>query len=327
MKGKRRTVLRVLSLVFEIMVALAVLACVGEFYLKIDGAQPVDYSMQVDPLLFVPLPGAHPSMEEPTVSENIWPNGMRICRPSIPYTKKHRIMISGCSVTFGVGVPDEQSYVYRLNTICPEADFDNVAVGGYGPYRSLMRQKHYLPRTKYDLVIYAMQDNHLERSAYPRLIPLGNALVSPDLAILPYVEKIGSDSFVEHPSEILYWPLAEKSRLVNFFRIVLTVGKARLRPKPSEDDKKAIFAYLVNRMAVQAKQFGARFALVVLNRNPVPVEMFSPDVTIISVSLPHEMEFSNQYRVAGGKGHPNGLVHKFWAEAIARELRANHYLD
>ncbi len=327
MKDNRRTAWRVLLLVLELAIALAVLAEVGEVYLKVKGAQTVDYSKKVDPLCFVPQPGTHASEEEPGVNENIWPNGMRICRPSFPYTKKHRIMVSGCSNTFGVGVPDEQTYVYRLNAICPEADFDNVAVGGYGPYRCLMRQKNYLPRTHYDLVIYAMLENHLERSAYPRLTTIDDGHDFPDLVILPYVERVGSDSFVEHPLEVLYWPWAEKSRLVNFLRNAVTLGKARLGPKPSEDDKKAIFAYLVNRMAVQAKQFRARFVLVVLDRNPVPVDMFSPDIDIFSVPFTSGGEIPEDYRVAGGKGHPNGLVHEHWAESIAEQLRAKHYLD
>lgn len=306
---------------------LVLTALAGELYLYCRGAVVAD-DFVPDPVLFLsPRPGAPLSDEDPQVRETVGDNFMRRCRPDPGYSRPLRVLVSGCSYTFGVGVADEDTYVWRLNELCPSADFDNIGVGGFGPYRCYLHQRQFLSQRHYDLVIYAMQGNHLDRDSWPHMTFL-HAGSKSDLMVYPYVELKGESNFVEHPLEMPHWPGDTHSRLINFLRNSTLLLRERLVPYPNQEQKSKIFAYIVNKMALQARQHGAKFVMAVLNRNPVPQDLFSSDVAIMDISYNRGAELPAELRVRGNRrNHPNGRVHEIWAQSLARQLTERHYLD
>ena len=328
MSAQKKSKARRLTVGFcKFLGGLLIVALVGEFYLKSLGGSLHDCPLDDAELFFVPTPGSWTSEEDPDVKENVGPDGMRLSRPDGTVSKPHNVLVSGCSYTFGVGVADKETYVWRLNELCPEANFDNCGVSGYGPYRSLIRLRRYLPRKRYDLVIYSMLDNHLDRDSMPHLV-FTNDGDSGELITLPYMSIDGSGNCVEHPLQQLNWPLTDRSYLMNFLRNSCVLVKARSVQEPSVKEKQAIFAYIMNSMATEARAANAKFVLAVLNRNPVPAPMFSPDVNIINVAFQNGEDLSDEYRVRHQHNtHPNGIVHDYWASKIAEQLREQHYLD
>ncbi|MBQ7567905.1 hypothetical protein IJT17_03785 [bacterium] len=311
----------------------AVLACivalgiVGEIYLRFKGYPVAEHYID-DPVLFwSPKAGAKPSEEDASVNETIGVNGMRVSRPDPGYSKRYRVAISGCSYTFGMGVADKDTYVWKLGELCPEADFDNLGVKGYGPYRSYLRLCRYLERQKYDLVVYAMQDNHIDRDSFAHQT-FSSQQKQSDLIVLPFVEMRAPGEFVMHNARMAVWPGDTKSRLINFLRNFCLSMEVRMQRVPSEEEKKEIFAYIINQMAAVSKQHGAKFVLAVLNRNPVPKSLFSSDVDIIDIAYKNGEELDDSERV-GGKpnNHPNASVHDFWAHALAAKLREHGYFN
>ncbi len=268
-------------------------------------------------------PGPQQSFEDPSVYENILPNGMRRARKEEHTGRPYRVLMIGDSYTFGVGVRDEDTYVWKLNELMPNVEFDNGAVGGYGPHQALMLLRRLIQRKRYDLVIYAAIPDHLNRCTMPNVRvqkfetnEKRNHSFS-TLVTVPFVELVEGFRFVDHPQTLVDVPFSRHVVLSNFLSSYLTARYVRSFPVPTDAVKDVIFAEIINRQAMVSAAYGCPYLLVVLNPFPYPTQMLSSHVCYCDVSC----ELRDDDRVLGNpKFHPNGKIHTYWAKKIAESL-------
>ena len=82
-----------------------------------------------------------------------------------PANQASRIILVGGSFTFGSGVPDEQTYAWKLQSAFPNYHGQNFGTGGYGTYQSLLLAEEYFASSqKAGLVIYGYLNHHQHRN-------------------------------------------------------------------------------------------------------------------------------------------------------------------
>ncbi len=62
------------------------------------------------------------------VLENIGTDTMRASRPLVLAKRPYHVLCVGCSYTYGYGVFDDETFVWRLNEMFPNVYFDNGGV-------------------------------------------------------------------------------------------------------------------------------------------------------------------------------------------------------
>ncbi len=111
------------------------------------------------------------------VLEHIEENGARASRADYDRPCKYRVLFLGDYETYGEGVKDEDTYVWKLGERFPKVNFDNYGSRGTCTYHCLLRMQSILPiiKPKYDLVIYAASAIHVHSNGFSgRLLNLNN---------------------------------------------------------------------------------------------------------------------------------------------------------
>ncbi len=96
-----------------------------------------------------------------------------------------KILVTGCSFTFGLGLPYRESYPAQLSSRLHLPAY-NLGVSGYSTVTSLLRAKEFLD-LKPKFVIYGLMDDHFIRNVIPCARALG-----PICRPTPYLTKNGS---------------------------------------------------------------------------------------------------------------------------------------
>ena len=174
--GRKRAIY--LVIVFALFLFLQ-----AEIYLRAHGYYPQSVLARCDsdPLYdwlkltdHISVRGSVISKEDPNVLENTNPDTSRRSWSSEKKDYDSRILVVGCSQTFGMGVADEQTLVWLLNKRYPRTRFDNFGVKGYGTYQCLLTMQYWLEQRHYDGVIYFYIRDHGPRSAKLHLLPAPN---------------------------------------------------------------------------------------------------------------------------------------------------------
>ncbi len=308
--------------------SLLLFFCLADNILWINNFPLAGDFQDIDPeCMWYNHPGTHRDIENERATSHIWDNGMRASRPQLQTERPFHVLCMGCSYTYGVGINDEETYVWKLNELMPQVEFDNGAVGGYGPLRSLIRQKRYQKRKAYDLVIYAMLDSHLERGSVPKTrlelrrdkrFDHQERWLS-DLYILPFTQLSENFRFIDHPLYTLVLPYDRYSPLLNFYKQFFITHKARALPVPDHRTQSIVMADQVNRMAQVAASYGSRFLLITLDGIIAPRPLLDDYITVWDNNYFRPLRDSDK---VGGHthNHPLGYVHTFWAEKLANYL-------
>lgn len=263
---------------------------------------------------------SQPSFEDDQVIESIGPHGDRLSRPVYNKTSKCRVLVIGCSDTFGVGVPDSQTYVWILNQGFPDICLDNYGAQAYGPQHCAAKLKHLyagkLP--SYDLIIYATTFDHRHRCAAQRPIEFqegGNTV------ILPYARQ-KAPTLQFHPAYVMDWPLMSHLRTVNFTKNVF--AKLRANFDAPDTELNWLYSYYLRQMLHTAQEHQADFAVAFLNEDMRPYidDQLEPQMKYIDAAV-HEKYYQPQYRVKG-VGHPTAAIHAMWAKSIGNWLANYH---
>ena len=216
-------------------------------------------------------------------------NGMRCSYPAVLAPRPKRVLVAGCSVTWGLGVNDSDTFVWKLNELNRDTFFDNAGVTGYGPCRCMEAMRTYMKEREYDLVIYCAIQNHLFRDArwYAERIevqcPLEGKDVERDLVFV----RAYCDTLPEHKDKCLpaveyhsltkvYWWGDDTLYLINFAKVLTMHGLGILseirykRIEHNSDSKvyeriKMRFRLILNDMNRLAVGNKAKFAFVSLD--------------------------------------------------------------
>ena len=289
-----------------------------------------DIAMGIDPEnMWNTTEGSHLTNEDPDARENVWPNGMRRSRAQMETKRPFHVLVLGCSFTFGVGLDDDKTYVWRLNELMPVVEFDNGAVGGYGPLQCLIRQRRLMKFKKYDCVIYSYINDHFERGSIPKFRisngheRVGNDVEMPrrDVYVLPYTELNSKFEFIDHKLHRYYFPGASLSPLSNLLGNYCGVFEVKHQRQPQENEQYMIFASQVNRMAQVAAAYGSKFLLISLDGTRVNdlARNYSPLVTYFDNRFYKDFDRTDLIR-QDSRNHPGPEVNDYWARKLANYL-------
>lgn len=280
--------------------------------------------------LYCLRPGREQSTEDPSVYYNIGADCMRRSRAHPTEMRPFRVLLVGCSFSFGVGVSDEDTYAYRFNSRGGDILIDNAAVGGFGPYRSYLRLRRYIASHPYDLVIYAYIDDHAKRGSIPktrieagwedRFTEKGHRVST--VTGMPYTELGEGYRFIDHPLRRWYWPGDGISPLVNLLEHYAFTWNVRRAHVPSEREEWVIFANQVGRMAELVRGRGCPLLLMRLDYVEGPERHFvSPSVAIWRNTIGRHIQQSDLVR-GDSRNHPGREVHRVWADNLYRYLNS-----
>ncbi len=291
----------------------------------------------------------NPSEHTPGI---IWDNGMRASRPKQYIRRPHRVLFVGDSWTFGVGVRDEDTYVWQLHQAKPDCLFDNAAVPGYGAYTSMLAMEEYLSQGFYDVVIYAGIYDHFYRDAFFRAERFGEG----DREVFykhPYCVLAAPASGADKPSLRYYpggyvsWWGDDRLYLINFSKsVLLTLGNVWVRRLTERgqygnflcDERMAAtrLRLILDDMNKVAERYNARFGFVALDAIYVAMQRarlledgevsWKPPFPYLNVTYPRDFTRDRRLctyptRFDDGR-HPGPPVQRYYCDRIAAWLRS-----
>lgn len=276
-----------------------------------------------------------PNRSETVALENVWPNGQRVSRPQISTKAAKRVLMLGCSFTYGMGLRDKETLAWLLNERFPNVQFDNYGVRRWGAYQCLMLAEYLLQerKEKYDQVLYFFIDDHVRRQFLWNihgLFKLNNYFV-----VCPSVEKKGSD-WRFRSSSSFNWPGQNSLASVYFAhtlyfaqnvrRNVARHEQLRLQEQRIEDEQGwQVVKECAARMEDVCRRSGAKFAVVTLTDNTfVTADSCKADTnwpcTVYDVSFPelNKPFYRNHGQVTL---HPNFRAQQRWLNKLAPYLQ------
>lgn len=258
---------------------------------------------------------------ETAARENVWPDGQRVSRPDMNREASKRVLLVGCSYTFGMGIEDQETLAWLLNEHYPDAVFDNYAVSAFGTYQCLMMMQDRLAERKYDAVLYMYIDDHVRRHdmwrVHGRLTPGGYFVVTPAA-----VFKRGR--LCLYPSNYFQWPFQDNSALVDFAHTLYVASKVRhlnekeagmpIAVREAEDLKGWRVVQALTKMMDEAcREKGSRFGVVMLTPNRCVHDASANDWPCAYTDVSFPEIYDPEYRNGGYTDwHPNGAAQKRW---------------
>ena len=242
----------------------------------------------------------------------------------------------GDSYTYGMGVPDNENFVWRIAEQLPYVQFDNYAVSGYGTQQCSTwlahlnyEWQHGKKNIHYDKIFYVFIGDHLNRNYEFRF----NKKNDGNIVVLPRAEE-NNGIILYHGLETLYWPLSDQFASVVFFRnlyanYLLLYYKSIShysfinQEQNVEEGKIAVFNGIIADMLRTSKNYGAEFYVLYLDCNVDNI--LSPNLKasgLNTIDMVYEGIRSNKSRVRNlPDHHPNAEVHKYWADSFVKQMK------
>ncbi len=304
-------------------------------------------------------PGNHISLEDPNVIETVWPNRCRASRKNMNHHKARRIAVAGCSYTYGIGVKDNETFTWLLGERFPNTSFDNFGVPGYGTVQCLLNIKQQLERgNKYDLIIYAPIEKHIERNNLRQcLFPYKNNTF---FFMTPVYADKRNGKITFHSTEELKWPFEDTWLTIYFFKHMYLYQKIFFSAKEykkffdetvqnilevtsfsysytdiantSNRQEDTLFFYEMTKLFSEMTN-SYNIPLVVFVLNSEIGDLYNDDIIKEHKDLYPNLCFRCIYpeqhlpssRIGGALDHhPNAATHKFWAKNIGDILEAHN---
>jgi hypothetical protein len=279
---------------------------------------------------WINLEGTAPSTEAGHVPMTFWDGGRRRSRadasapPNLQGEAQNQAVLVGGSWLQGYGVRDEETFAWKAGEALPSWQFENFGTGGYGTLQAALSAEVALRegRIAPDLIIYAFATFHGMRNVQTFDWVDGLRDRSGQRLIPPRAAFRGG-RIVRHPpgSSLANWPLEGVSAAVRTLHE--SVARASLR------ERDAWVAPITRRLFQDLDEFsranGARFAVMTLfGEHDFPgyeAHLLRRGIESFDCRYPGD-PYAAALRV-GGNGHPNGIVHSYWAECLTRWIRAN----
>jgi len=256
-------------------------------------------------------PGVFASSEAGNVPMTFWPDRKRASRAD-PATGRPRVDMIGDSITQGYGVADEETFVWRLGAHMPGVSFENLGVGGYGTYQSLLVQQARAAEPP-DLTVYGFFGDHQHRNVAS--LSWVRALRGADgRQIVPPHVTVADGALVRHAGRIEpAWPLEARSAIVT----ELHRAWQRFEFRGRRDHARPAVELLLGEMAATARRSGSSFLVLLLADAPdwlIPA-LAARGIAYADCRAP-EFERDPALRI-GGVGHPTAARHAAWAACLA----------
>jgi len=316
-------------------IALGVVAALGlaEVGLRLTGHRPWRY-VSVDPRIPVlndfddtlgwqPKPGAYviPPFTAKAQPTHVTVQADRSRATGSPGDRKRKLLLVGCSFTFGWGVNDDETFAWKLSEKLSDYDVSNHGVGGYGTYQSLLELERLLDdRPLPDKVLYGYMQGHEFRNVAHPLWTFGLTKYARQRMVEVPFCTLDAEGHLQRQAPERYpeWPLQGQLALVNFLQEIYVRQKIPARTEQAQ----RVTDLLILEMAERCRQRSVQFAMVLLDADDAARAHYTQllgehDIEVIDCARPLTPD-----RKVPGDGHPNPRLHAEWAECIATALRS-----
>ncbi|UKN01776.1 hypothetical protein K6119_18800 [Paracrocinitomix mangrovi] len=327
--------MRILKKLFKVLIYLIVVAACLEIALLILGYRAytnVDYkitSVPEDPFIGDEKKGfqLNPGVYEMTLNEGHHfkathlNDGTRLTVGKSDSAKAN-IHLLGCSITYGYGVNDEQTFASVLQKKFPDYNIINHGVMGYGSVQSCMQLKELKAENDGDMVFLMFSKQHLIRNTlsqeFRSHLKIGFENSSKDLnnkmgdAAFPCVSECGGEiSFVKWNELYENYPGREWLASINF--IQTTIDQA----SDNKERQVEVSACVINDMLDKCldKRFIFGIACIDDNENTDHVKSKVKCNNWLDIGFDFENNNLTNYPY---DTHPNAEGHKVIADKLAQ---------
>jgi hypothetical protein len=236
-----------------------------------------------------------------------------------PMVDRERVIILGCSVTFGWGLSDQQTYPWKLQGDQPDLRIVNFGSSAQGTLQALLRMEAIIsnaPRPR--LVLYGFFTWHEPRNVatYDWLRMLAQNS-SPGILADPYVTLTADGGLERHPPQAFtVLPLAEwlvTGRILGdgYMRLV-THGREKAGPEATKR--------LILEMTRLAREHGIPFSVVFLLAQPGKKEEYVSYFDKNDIPFVDCVEPFGEEDMIPIDGHPNERLNGRWAHCLSSHL-------
>ncbi len=274
------------------------------------------------------------SCDDSAILETIDEDGKR-ATPLVNNPKYYAAFL-GCSYAYGMGVRDNETFIWKIAEQLPYVQCDNYGVSGYGTQQCCTwlahlnyERLHGKDKYHYDKIFYIFIADHLNRNYEFRF----SKNKTSNIVVLPRAE-IKKGKILYHGLETLYWPGCDRFAMIIFFRNLyanfLLLGKRDLlhesfikNEQGLKKGQEAVFNGIIADMLRISENYGAEFYLVYLDRNVDNI--IDPELKrngLHTVDIVYDNIYSYKSRVRClPDHHPNADVHKYWADSFVRQMK------
>ncbi len=266
-------------------------------------------------------PGVHRAHEGAHEPMTILSDGSRA--NGTPGGTGSSVLVVGCSNVEGYGVRDDETFPARLQRRFPDLSIHNFGVPGYGTYQTLLLLKELIEQRGLHpaLVIYGFIPYHAERNVLTYSMLEAFRVFGGERFSPPHVELRGSGLQAFPPFVVSDWPLEGHSALVT----LLHRTELRARLSGRERDEEEATRLLLVEMKGLVEGAGGRLLVATLwdmtSPGPDSYRRMSDQMRrsgIEEIDITYrgpETKLANL--LVGGNGHPNAIVHAWWADRLA----------
>ncbi len=225
-------------------------------------------------------------------------------------------MALGCSYTFGIGVSDHETFLWKSGEHFSDIQFENYGVIGYGTHQCRVMMHDLLEKNsaKYKNVFYFFMEEHLRRNRGYIFAPLMNG----QYVAHPWARmSCGKPEY--HGGGAVRWAGAHIFRSVSFFQRLYI--KCLTEHTFTEEDRVPLFNAILEEMLGEAQTHNAAFYVCFLesgDKGFIDPGLMAKGLNVIDLSFPDLRK--PQFKV-NGLGHPNAAAHERWAELFCSQLQ------
>lgn len=258
-------------------------------------------------------------------------DGLRISRPELDKKGLRYTAFFGCSYTFGEGINDEETMVYKLNEKYPQEVFDNYGVSGYSTLQNLIVMRDVLKQNKYDLIVYCATRPQFARNIEKRVV--GSLQVNRPYCIAPRVKFYNNGYYKIYDNATLPWLGQDRFLTIDWLHRVylgmtydleILSDQKRISTEHREKRLEAM-SKLIKLMQEACQKKKVRFLVVSISDmqdGALKDVKLDKSIEYINIDHPHSMDL--EYKVGGViSNHPNGKVHTYWAEQFSKWYNKN----
>ena len=238
-----------------------------------------------------------------------------------PENTEPTVAFLGCSLTFGWGVSDDETFVWRIQQKHPQWHIANLGVPAYGTYQSYLRLEQLLAsgiRPKRVLYGY-MQGHELRNVAHPLWTLMLEKYSTQGMVSVPYAQLGGGGHLIRRdPVRYPAWPLRNYLASVVLLEKnwALAIGRQRVEHWQEVSDR------ILLDMANLCQENGIEFAVVILEAEAIWKDHYRQLLGPRGIAL-HDCALALTPELTLPRdGHPNARAHAIYADCIDRRLGA-----
>lgn len=265
--------------------------------------------------------------EEPVPGqENVDHLGRRYTGKDVENPEK-RFLLLGCSYAYGMELPDEDTFAYKVARFFPAWQFDNYASPGYGTHQCRIMLEKILSNPncpKYDYVLYAFIFDHPRRIAFDY-----SYLTDPDNnnhGTIPYADLSWNGKIAYHSRDEIFIPGASIFRTAAFINNIYARSKS-IR-EHTKANRNALYNAVLEDMLNLCKKNNIDLSVLILddtnytiNPDIIKKGLNVYDIILYDLYIPKYHIKNNIYN------HPNSLANDYWAEKIRAILNEKFQIN